>query len=110
MSYRKVSNAEIFLSPGITESQSYKSWKGPLEIIKSNPTAKAGPLQQAALIGVQAGLEYLQRRIHNLPGQSLPVLYHPYCEEVPSHIGVERLMFKFMAISPCPVLRQLKRC
>jgi len=36
---------------------------------------KQGHLEQAAQDLVQAGLEYLQRRrIHNLPGQSVPVL------------------------------------
>jgi len=44
----------------------------------SSPTSlpKQGHLQQAAQDLVQAGLEYLQRtRIHNLPGQPVPVGY-----------------------------------
>jgi len=49
-----------------TESQNCRGWKGPPEIIKSNSHAK-----QAAQVGIQAGLEYLQRRrIHNFPGQN----------------------------------------
>ena len=64
---------------------------------------KAG-LQQAAQVSVQMSLEYLQRRrIHNLPGQPVPVLCHLYCEEVPSHTDVELPMLRFMAVSPCPV-------
>jgi len=27
---------------------------------------------------IQIGFEYLQRRIHKLPGQPVPELYHPY--------------------------------
>ena len=51
-----------------TESQNGRGWKGPLEIIYSNPPAKAGSPQQAAQDLVQAGLEYLQRRrIHKPP-------------------------------------------
>ena len=74
---------------------------GPLEIIKSNPPAKAGSLQQATQVDIQVGLEYLQRRtIHNLPGQPFPVLHHPHYEDT----GAELPMLKFMAISPCPVL------
>jgi len=46
----------------------------------------AGPLQQATQVGIQADLQYLQRRIHNFPGKPVPVLHHPYCEEVPSDI------------------------
>jgi len=47
------------------------------------------------------GLDYLQRkRIHNLPGQPTPVLHHPHCEEVPSHIGEELPMLQVMAVSP----------
>ena len=65
------------------------------------PPCKAGSLQQ---VGVQVGLEYLQRRrIHSPWGQPVPVLRHPYCEEVPSHIGAELPMLQFMVISPCPV-------
>ena len=37
-----------------------------------------GHLEQAAQELMQVGLEYLQRRrIHNLPGQPVPVLHHP---------------------------------
>jgi len=46
----------------------------------SSPTLllKQGHLQQAAQDLVQEGLEYLQRRrLHNLPGQPVPVLCHP---------------------------------
>ena len=82
----------------LTESQNCRGWKEPPEIIK------AGPLQQVAQVGIQAGLEYLQRRrIHDLPGQSYPMLRHHHCEEVPSHIGAELPMLQFMAVSSCPV-------
>ena len=49
----------------------------------SSPTLlpKQGHLQQAAQDLVQAGREYLQRRrLHNLPGQPVPVLRHPQRE------------------------------
>ena len=55
----------------------------------SSPTflPKQGHLQQAAQDLVQAGLEYLQRRrLHNLPGQPVPVLHHPQREEVLPHV------------------------
>ena len=53
-----------------TESQNCRGLKGPLEMVESNPPAKAGSLDQVAQVGVQAGLEGLQtRRLHNLPGQ-----------------------------------------
>ncbi|XP_053843606.1 TBC1 domain family member 31 isoform X2 [Vidua macroura] len=43
-------------------------WKGPLEIIQSSPAAKAGS-PRAAYIGVQVGLECLQRgTLHDLRG------------------------------------------
>jgi len=78
-----------------TESQNYRGWKGPEEIIESNTTAKAGSLQQVAQEGVQMGLEYPHRRLHNLSGQPVPVLYHPYCKEVLLHVSTELPMFKF---------------
>jgi len=63
------------------------------------PLCKAGPLQQATQAGIQADPEYLQRRrIHNLPGQPVPVLHHPHCEEVPLHIGAELPMLQFLVV------------
>lgn len=54
----------------LTDSQNCRGWKGPPEIIESNPPAKAGSLHHVTQVGVQEGLEYLQRRrLHNPPGQ-----------------------------------------
>ena len=79
---------------GITESQNCRGWKGPLEI-KSNPPAKASSLDQVAQVGAQMGPECLQRRrLHNLSGQPIPVLHHPYCK-VFLHICMELPIFKF---------------
>ena len=65
----------VFQDLCFRESQNYRVWKGPPQVVKSTP-CKAGPLQQAAEIGIQVRLEYLQRRrIHNLPGQPVPVLH-----------------------------------
>jgi len=72
----------------------------------SSPTSllKQGRLQQAAKDPVQAGLEYLQRRrLHNLPGQPVPVLRHPQREEVLPHVQMELPMLQFVPIAPCPV-------
>ena len=46
------------------------------------------------------GLEYLQS-LHNSPGQSVPVLHHPYHKDV-KHIGEELPILQFVAVSPCP--------
>ena len=62
----------------ITESQN----RGMVGVVRdlcgsSSPTLppKQGHLEQAAEDLVQAGLEYLQRRrLHNLPGQPVPML------------------------------------
>ena len=72
----------------------------------SSPTLlpKQGHLQQAAQDPVQAGLEYLQRRrLHNLPGQPVPVLRHPQREEVLPHVQKEVPVPQFVPIAPCPV-------
>ena len=54
------------------------------------PLPKQGHPEQAAQHRVQAGLEYLQRRrLHNLPGQPVPVLHHPQSEEVLPHVQME---------------------
>ena len=72
----------------------------------SRPTvlSKQVHLQQAAQDLVQAGLEYLQRRrLHNLPGQPVPVLRHPQREGVPPHVQTELPVPQFVPIAPCPV-------
>ena len=57
---------------------------------------KQGHLQQAAQDLFQAGLEYLQRRrLHNLPGQPVPVLRHPQSEVV-LHVQMELPMLQFV--------------
>uniref|UniRef100_A0A493TMW3 Ig-like domain-containing protein n=1 Tax=Anas platyrhynchos platyrhynchos TaxID=8840 RepID=A0A493TMW3_ANAPP len=76
----------------ITESQNHRTVgvRRVLErsIIGYNPPAKAVFSEQAAQVGVQTGLEYLQRRsLHNLPRQPVPMLRHPHCEEVLSHVS-----------------------
>jgi len=65
---------------------------------------KQSHLQQAAQELVQASLKYLQRRrIHNLPGQPVPVLRHPRSEEVLPHVQMELPMLQFVPIAPSPV-------
>jgi len=68
------------------------------------PLPKQGHLQQAAQHLVQGGLEYLQRRrLHDPPGQPVPVLRHPQSEEVLPRVQVELPMLQFVPIAPCPV-------
>ena len=88
----------------ITESQNSRGWQGPLWVTQPNPLPKQGHLQQATQDLVQAGLEYLQRRrLHNLPGQPVPVLRHPQREEVLPHVQLELPRLQFVPIGPCPV-------
>jgi len=62
------------------------------------PLLKEGHLQQAAQDLVQAGPEYLQRRrLHNLPGQPVPVLRHPQREEVLPHVQMELPVLQFVS-------------
>jgi len=64
------------------------------------PLLKQDHLQQAAQDRIQAGLEYLQRRrLHNLPGQPVPVLHHPQREEVLPHVQTELPMLQFVPIA-----------
>jgi len=53
---------------------------------------------------IQAVSEYLQRRrMHNLPGQTVPVLRHPQREEVLPHVQTELPMLQFVPVTSCPV-------
>ena len=64
------------------------------------PLLKQGHLQQAAQDLVQAGLEYLQRRrLHNLPGQPVPLLHHPQSEEVLPCVQTVLPMLPFVPIA-----------
>ena len=86
-------NLQTVMLVEITESQ----------IVRVGRTSRDHQIQPPcqSRLGVQEGLEYLQRRwIHNLTGQPVPALHHPYCEEVLQHICAELPMPQFMAISP----------
>lgn len=77
---------------------------GPLEIIKYSPPAKVDSLQQVAQKGVQESFEYFQRKkLYNLSGQSVPVLYHSYSKEVFTYIHIELPVFQFLTTAPCPI-------
>jgi len=62
-----------------------------------NPLLKQGHLQQAAQDLVQVGLEYLQRRLHNLPVQLVPVLRHLQREVLP-YVQTELPMLQFVPV------------
>jgi len=68
------------------------------------PLPKQGHLEQAAQHCVQEGLEYLQgSRLHNHPGQPVPVLHHPQSEEALPYVQTELPMLPFAPVTPCPV-------
>ena len=61
--------------------------------------------EQGAQEPIQAGFECLQRRRpHSLPGQPVPLLWHPHRKEVFSHDSVELPVFQLVPIAPCPVV------
>ena len=68
------------------------------------PLPKQGLPEQDAQGLIQVGFEYLQRRrLHNLPGQPVPVLRHPQREVLP-HVQMELSVLQFVPIAPCPVV------
>ena len=81
------------------------SWVGRDLCGSSSPKVlpKQGHLEQAAQDRIQAGLEYLQRKIHNLPGQPGPGLRPPQMEDVLPHVQMELLTLQFVPVAPCPV-------
>ena len=86
-----------------TESQNHRMsgvgrdlWGSP----SPTPLLKQGHPEQAAQDRVQAGLEYLQRRrLHNLPGQPVPVLHHPQREVLP-RVQTELPLLQFVPVAP----------
>ena len=53
------------------------------------PLGKQGHLEQAAQDHVQAGFEYLQRRLPSPSGQPVPGLHYPQSKEVLPHVQME---------------------
>ena len=104
--------ADNFLFPYhyliITESQNHRIVGVGRDLCGSSsptPLPKQGHLQQAAQELIQAGLEYLQRRrLHNLPGQPVPLLRHPQREEVLPHVQMELSMLQFLLNFATPPL------
>jgi len=82
--YSKTKGIKFFIRLSKAESQNHRMVGVGRDLCGSSsptPLPKQGHLQQAAQGLVQAGLEYLQRRrLHNLPGQPVPVLRHPQSE------------------------------
>ena len=97
----------VCLCLSMTESQNHRMVGVGRDLYGSSsptPLPKQGHPEQAAQHRVQAGLEYLQRRrLHNLPGQPVPVLCHPQREEVLPHVQTELPVPQFVPIAPCPV-------
>lgn len=76
-----------------TESQNCRGWKRSPEIIKYKPLLKSRFSTQVAQVSIQVGLEYLQRRLHNISGQPAPVLCHLDSEEVLPCVSMELPVF-----------------
>ena len=74
----------------IIELQNYTGWKGPLEIIESNPPAKAVFLDQIAQV------------VHNLPGQPSQCL-----ATVLKFFLISRLNFPWCNLRPFPLIVSL---
>ena len=96
---------QVASSHRITESQNHRIVGVGRDLCgSSSPTLmlKQGHPEQGAQDLVQAGLEYLQRRrrLHNLPGQPVPVLRHPQREEVLPHVLLELPVPQFVPIAP----------
>ena len=93
-------------------SQSYKitelELKGTSRDQRVQPPCKEGSLQQATQVGIQTGLEYLQRkRVHSQTA-------HPSALSL-SHRGISSLccmelpVLQFLPIAPCSICTLLKR-
>ena len=92
---------------GDTESQNHRMVGVGRDLCGSyspTPLPKLSHLEQAAQDPIQASLQYLQRRrLHNLPGQPVPVLCHPQSEEVLPQVQTELPMLQFVPVAPCLV-------
>lgn len=69
-------------------------WKGPSEVLQSNPSAIKVSLEQISWESIQVRFEYYQRkRLHNLSGLPIPVLCNPQNRGVFPHDHMEHRMF-----------------
>ena len=62
------------------------------------------PLDQVAQSPIQPGVEQFNGwGIHSLSGQPVPVPHHPQSEEFLPYISSKSTLFRFKAITPCPI-------
>ena len=79
-------------------------WNGLLEVTLSMPPAQAGQPGTGCQGPCPDRSEYLQGwRLHNLPGQPVPVLGHPHSEKAFPDVHREPLVFQFVPIACWPV-------
>lgn len=66
----------VFQFEQISESPNCRGWKGPLEIVESNPPATVGFLQQLTQVRIQTGLE-------SSPEKEVPQPLYLACSSAP---------------------------
>ena len=87
----------------ITESENCLGWKRPLR--SSSPTINLAlpspPLNHVPKRHVCTCFKYLQGWwLHHFPGQPMPVLYSPFCEEIFHNLQSKPPLVHFEAFSP----------
>jgi len=80
----------LFFQFSVTELHGLEETSGDDQV---QTPAKAGTLQQITQVGIQSGLEYLQRRLSSLSGQPVPVLRHSHSKEVLPCVQMEITVF-----------------
>jgi len=63
--------------------------------LSPTPPAKAGTLLYVTQVGIQMGLDYVLKRLHNLSEQPVPVLCYPYNKYVLLHVHMELQVSSF---------------
>jgi len=93
-----------FKSRMITESQNGWGWTGPWGVIWLNTPTKQDHIKPVARDDVQIAFEYLQGwRLHNLFGQTVPVLDHPDSKIVFPNVQMDHPVFQFVPIVSGPI-------
>jgi len=87
--FSKLTSPALSVCHRITESQNGRVGRDLCGSSSPTPLPKQDHLQQAAQDLVQAGLDLQRSRLHNLPGQPVPVLRHPQREEVLTRVQTE---------------------
>ena len=80
-------------------------WRSPCP----TPLLEQAPPEQGHRAASRQGVNVPGKGLHTLPGQPVPLLWHPHRRDLFSHIEVELPVFQLVPVAPCPVIGHYRK-